>query len=767
MNTNPANRTRTLVLICLVLATVTAAVYWPVHNQGFLWLDDPGYVTDNPHVLKGISWEGIVWAFTSSHAHNWHPLTWVSHMADCQLFGTNAGGHHVVNVGCHVLNSLLLFLFLTNTTGAVWRSAFVAGLFAWHPLHVESVAWVAERKDVLSTFWGLLTLWAYARYTAGSKVRSPKSRVFYGLALVLFAFGLMSKPMLVTWPFVLLLLDVWPLRRVQIAAFGAQIQTLKPLVWEKLPFFALSAISCVLTMIAQRDSVASLNSLPLWSRVANAIVSYVRYLAKTVWPANLAIFYPHPENTFSGSGPWPGWQIIGAATLLVAMCAIAVRALRTRPYVTVGWFWYLGTLLPAIGLVQVGEQAMADRYTYVPLIGIFIVIIWSLVELAGTSRSRRLAVAITAVATLVVCAAATRIQLRYWRDSRTLFQHAVRATSGSYVAFHALGTLALLAGETDEAIAQYRLAVQINPRNGDARNNLGFALARAGRQEEAIATYQTALQIDPAFGKARNNLGVALVSVGRTDEAVRQFLEALKGNPRDAATHNNLGRVLVLQGKIDDAITHYQAALAIDPQFAQTHLNLGRALALQGKRAEAIAHYSEAVRLQPDFIEAREGLATALSQAGQHDEAARQYSELLQLMPDNPNILCNLALALVMAGQPVEAVRHYREAIRLRPDWPVALNDLAWILATHPQAEVRNGTEAVRLAERSCELTHHQQPAFMETLAAAYAEAGRFTEAIAAAQTARELALAHGEKELAESNQQLIEQFRSGHPFRQ
>ena len=546
-------------LLCLLLAVTTLAVFLPIGRHGYVNYDDSDYVTANQHVKGGLSWDNVVWAFKSGHASNWHPLTWMSHMLDIQLFGDSPGAQHMVSVGFHIANTLLLFLLLRSMTGAVWRSAMVAGLFALHPLHVESVAWVSERKDVLSAFFFLLTLWAYARYAdtrrcsaRGSKVQSPKSQSrrsqgsavsdqklaakpppidrtmadhvsrftfhasLYLLALLFFALGLMSKPMLVTLPFVLLLLDYWPLGQIQWSTPALE-QRFWRLLLEKTPFFLLAAASSVVTFIVQRKGGAVSTSLSLGARVANALVAYVRYIGKMLWPTDLSILYPHP-------GHWPAWQVIASAVLLLGIFAAVIWLVRRSPYLVIGWLWFVGTLVPVIGLVQVGIQSMADRYTYLPLIGLFIMLVWGVAELIPDRPWRVDALAAGGITVLVVCSLLTVRQVQIWRDSETLFQQAVRVTKDNYLAYNNLGYYLSGLGRTAEAIENYRMSLKINPAYEDALNNLGYALAGQKKYLEAIPLYEAALRIKPKHTEVHNNLGNALSETGRIDEAIADII---------------------------------------------------------------------------------------------------------------------------------------------------------------------------------------------------------------------------------------------------
>jgi len=637
------------VIVCLVLVAATVAVYLPVLRNDFVYYDDDGYVFENPPVQGGLSWEGVRWAFTTMAEANWHPLTWLSHMTDCQLFGLKAGYHHATSLLWHAANAVLLYVALRRMTGAVWRSAAVAALFALHPLHVESVAWVAERKDVLSTFFWMLTLLAYGWY-----VRRP-SWQRYGAVGGLLALGLMAKPMLVTLPFVLLVLDWWPLgryagasglrppKRASAAQAGGRVPSgqappgqawwrrLGMLTAEKVPLLALAAASSVVTVIAQSrgGAVAPQEALPIGFRVANALVAYVAYLGKTFWPTGLAVFYPHPVRM-------PVWEIIGAAVVLAAITLGVVR-FRRRRYGLAGWMWYVGTLVPVIGLVQVGSQAMADRYTYVPLVGVFVALVWGVADGAewalarlGRPAWKRGVLTATAGAALAVCGATTVLQVLHWRDTETLFRHTLQVTR-----------------DTDLA-----------------HNNIGVALAGLGRWDEAVAEYREALRLNPQYAEAHNNLGAALAGLGRWDEAVAECREALR----------------------------------IKPQYAEARSNLGNALAGLGRWDEAVARYEETIRLAPD------------------------------------------------APQPY--------------------NSLAWIRATHPEKQFRNGPEAVALAERAVSLGGGKDAACLATLAAAYAEAGRFADAVRrTAEQAVALAASQGQQALVDEIRTRLELYRADKPY--
>jgi tetratricopeptide (TPR) repeat protein len=574
--------------VCLALIAANLIVYASVWHHGFVNFDDDDYVTANPVVLRGLTWHGVAWAFTTEHAVNWHPLTWLSHMLDVQLFGLDPGPHHLTNLLFHIANTLLLFGLLNRMTGALGRSAFVAGLFAVHPLHVESVAWVAERKDVLSTFFWMLTLWAYVEYVKRPDLRRPGLRR-YAAVLLFFALGLMAKQMLVTLPFVLLLLDFWPLGRVGMGsnpAGGSALSsdrwaTAVRLGWEKLPLLALSVVSSVVTFVIHQrgGAVIILSAIPLNLRVENALVSYVAYIGKMLWPARLAVLYPYAQSL-------PGWWVAGGFLVLMGISVVVIRAASRHPYLPVGWFWYLGTLVPVIGLIQVGDQAMADRYTYVPFIGLFIIVAWGVPDLLVRWPLRRIVLPAAASLLILACAITARGQLQYWENSTTLWTHALAVTTGNDIAHNNLGAALADQGKTEEAIAHYSEALRIKPDYADAHNNLGVALAGEGKLDEAIAHYSEALRIRPDYADAHSNLGIALANQGKLDEAIAQFNEALRIKPDSAKAHNNLGVALASQGKLDEAIAHFTEALRIKPDYTDAHKNLGVALVQQGQRPD-------------------------------------------------------------------------------------------------------------------------------------------------------------------------------------
>lgn len=755
-------------VICSLLLLVTIAAFWPVWRCDFVKYDDAEYVTENPQVAAGLAWRGCQWAFSTFHAGNWHPVTWLSHMLDCRLFGLNPGAHHLTNLFFHVASAILLFLAFKRMTG-VWRqSAFVAALFALHPLHVESVAWVSERKDVLSTFFFMLTLLAYSRYTeiktehGKQKAESvsptssqPPSSIFYILALACFAFGLMSKSMLVTLPFVLLLLDYWPLKRFQLS-------TLWRLLLEKLPFFLLSIASSFITIRAQRSggAVVPANLVPFTSRMGNALISYFRYLRKTVWPDDLAVFYPYTVTP-------PLWQVVAAGIFLTAISILAVVLIRRRPYLWIGWLWFLGTLVPVIGLVQVGGQSMADRYSYVPLIGIFIMLVWWTVDFTAVKPRWALVQWAVALVVLVGCFGMTRRQLHYWRNTEQLFTQALRVTKGNYIVHAIWGGVLYKQGRLDEAIAQYQASLQFHPANGEIHDSLGCALLEQGKLDEATWHMQQAVRINPNLASAHNDLGQALAQQGRREEAVTQFETAVQLDPELPDAHNNLANVLFAQKKYVDAEFHYRAALRLKPDFVPAHHNLGMVLSALGKTEEASAEFAAALRIEPGYAPTQFALAELLLKQGRKTEAIKWLAAMARNQPDNAEAHYRLGQLLAGDGQMGEAIQHLRQTVNLKPDWVPVLNELAWKLATYPDARFRDGQQAVDLASRAVQLTHTNDAVVLDTLAAGFAEAGRFDEAVKWAQQALNAAQAAGQKDLGSQVQEHLKLYQLHRPYRE
>jgi protein O-mannosyl-transferase len=662
----PSSDGRWMVLgICLFLAAITFAVFGQTLRHQFVNYDDDRYVYENALVSKGVTQAGVAQAFKQGSLANWDPLTTLSHMLDCQFYGLHAGGHHLTNVLLHMASVILLFLTLRKMTGATWRSAFVAAVFAIHPLRVESVAWVAERKDTLSGLFFMLTLWAYAGYAKSPKV--PR----YLLVILFFACGLMSKSMLITLPFVLLLLDYWPLKRIgdlrfaiyEPAAPGSQ-KKFSPITRafiEKLPLLAMSAGAVVMTVVAQGGAVKSLEEFPFGLRLENAIVSVANYLRQMFWPSGLAVFYPYPEHGL------PVVEVGIAAAILIGISVAAWCWRRTRPYMLVGWLWYVGMLVPVMGLVQAGAQAQADRYTYLPQIGLYVALTWLAAGATMGWPNQRIILGCVAGAVIAALAAMAYIQTTYWRDSEILWRRTLACTENNVVAYNNLGQLELKAGRTDDAVADFQKAVDSRPQYAQAHANLGSALLKKGRFDEAIAEYQKAVELQPGDAGFWGDLGAGLLQEGRLDEAVQTLTKSLSLQPDNYDVQSNLGFALFHQGKTD----------------------------------EATAHFLRALDLKPDSVTVQKNLA-----------------------------------------------------------------GIAWALSVNTDASARNGAKAVELAELVDRLSGGGDPILVSVLAAAYAEAGRFPDAVATAQRAEQLATAQGNSPVVAAAQEQLGYYQSGRPFR-
>ena len=584
MLTRPKSDRLYVLAVCVVLVLSTTLVYWRAGSYGFINFDDPLYVTDNMQVRNGLTWKGILWAFTDTKSTgNWYPLTWLSLMLDSELFEAKPQVFHITNLLLHLANTLLLFMVLKRITGALWRSGFVATLFALHPLHVESVAWISGRKDVLSTFFWLLTMWAYVRY-----VWRP-SFARYVAVVAFFILGLMSKAMLVTLPFVLLILDYWPLQRLHLnepaegnASIGNSPKTIAKLLREKIPLFVLTAISCVLTYLAQQTggAVRTFERVGPGIRLTNTMVSYVNYINKTFWPSGLAIYYPLPKTI-------PIWQVAQAGLILAGISLLAIWWLRSRPYLLVGWLWYIGTLVPVIGLVQVGEQAMADRYTYIPLTGLFLAVTWGVNALADHWYSRKLILSVSAVVTLSALMLCTGRQVAYWRNNITLYEHTLAVTDKNHVIHINLGMALLEQGQLDKAIQHQQEALRLRPGEPSALINLGMALALQRRYPEAIKYYRLSLKSDPEQATTYNNLGAAILSNnGDPEEAVANFRQALRLKSDYDNAHLNLATVLTIQGRFDEAISHYREVLRLIPNDRRARQGLQQTLIKRNNAAQ-------------------------------------------------------------------------------------------------------------------------------------------------------------------------------------
>ena len=624
-----------LLIISLLLSIIAFMAYRQVTHCAFINFDDTGYVTDNRHIQDGLTVKGITWAFTTGYASNWHPLTWISHMADVQLFGLQPGWHHLVSLLFHLANTVLLFLVLHRMTNAFWQSAFVAALFALHPLHVESVAWAAERKDVLSAFFWMLTMGAYVSYVA----RPGLTR--YLTLLLSFALGLMAKPMLVTLPFVLLLLDYWPLQRLEQKRPSEEVRKpsfkdiesgtppekapvqpvdhrplIRPLLTEKIPLFVLALLSSIVTYLVQRHGGATvtLEALSASARMANASVSYITYMVKMLMPANLAVFYPHPTS-------WPLWQVLGSLVLLIAITVTVIAGARKHPYTAVGWFWYVGTLVPVIGVVQVGSQALADRYTYIPLVGLFIIIAWGVPELLKKWPYRKEALLASSALCLLCLSLVTWRQVGYWRNSIALYDHAMEVTDRSDLIHNNRGAAYLDLGKYPQTIADCSRAVEINPRYWDAYYNRGLAYLGLVDYPQAVADFNRAIEINPKYGEAYNNRGLAYIHLADYSQAVADFNRAIEINPRCEEAYNNLGAACLGLGKYPQTIADCSRAIEINPKYGDAYYNRGAAYLGLRNCPQAIADFDRAVEINHRYGKAYYNRGVAYGKLGKREHA--------------------------------------------------------------------------------------------------------------------------------------------------
>ncbi len=731
---------RSDIWISLFLVVLTVAAFAPVLDNDFVNYDDPLYVTKNPRVQAGLTPANLRWAWTATSVANWHPLTWISLELDEQIYGLNPRGFHLTNLLLHLVNTVLLFWGLLRLTGSR----------------------VAERKEVLSALFGMLTLLAYSRYVKRPGVAS------YLLVAGSLALGLLAKPMLVTMPFVLLLLDYWPLGRLSFGtpparpADAAKKNRASPAstpaisfrqaLIEKIPLLALSAASSVITVIAQRKggALGSLSGLPLGARCANALVSYVRYLGATFWPRGLVPFYPHPED-------FPLWQPALAALLLAGITPLVLRYGRRLPFLPTGWFWYLGTLVPVIGLVQVGGQSGADRFTYIPLIGIFIMLSWSLEDAAARWRIQAPAFAL-AGCVIGACLVCTSFQVRRWHDSITLWRYTLHVNPQNAVAKMNLGTALEEEGNVEDAERLYEETLCLDPANWRAHVNLGRLLDEGGSLDEAAEHFQAALHLAPEKVLPHTRFGVFLEKQGKLQEALEQFQEAVRLDPDFAPAHRSLGSLFGRLGRVQQAIDHSQEALRIDPRDAFAHINLGVALKSVGKLDEAIEHFRIALRLEPDNAQGHNNLGTALDQQGSLWAAENEYREAVRLDPNYVLARINLGGTLERLGQPRLALEQYQEAVRAQPKEAQDCADLA-------RGLLRLGQKDQALAEQVCQATHHRDPRFVDTLAAAYAAAGHYHQAVAAARQALTLADAAQQPELVKQIQERLRLYENNQPY--
>jgi len=699
---SPVFSRQVAILAPLALAALIWAVFWPVRGFDFITWDDPRYVYNNPHVVTGLTLDNLKWAFTTSSPY-FHPITWVSHMIDAQLFGVWPGGHHLMAVALHSLSTALLFLFLYRATGAAGRSAFVAALFAIHPMRVESVAWVAERKDILPALALMIALNAYLSY-----VRRPSFLRYLGVALP-FVLGMLSKPILITFPFVLLLVDIWPLGRAG-SSWLAVRASARALIVEKLPLVALSLSVVVLNLSIQVQGMSSLETLPVSQRLANVVTHYSQYLGMMFWPAWLTPLHP-VRFTLPPAG-----VLIGVIALIGGLSYLAIRALPTRPYITTGWFWFLATLVPVIGFLQAGDQGMADRFAYTSQFFLYAAVAWGVTDLLGSASARK-ALPIAAIVVIAAAAFWTRDYLWNWRDGITLWQYAVRVGPDNHHAHANLADALAVAKRYPEAEASYREAIRLAPEFADYHFYYGQTLAQTSRLNDAIAEFETTLKKKPADAQTHDALGLALARAGRVDEAVSHLQQAIKIDPNLASAHANLGLAFARKGDGASALAQYEAALQLDPANAQAHSNRAALLLALNRVDEALAEFREAQRLEPYSAERWVNLGGALSRKGENEAAASAFDRALTIDPKNPEAHNGRGVVFSDQGRTAEAIAAFTKAIELRPnqphlysnrgrafavqgDVPAAIRDFEQILRIDPtNVAARSAVEALKKAK--------------------------------------------------------------------
>jgi tetratricopeptide (TPR) repeat protein len=814
------------IVICICLAAGTFAAYEPMRHNSFVKYDDNKYLVRNPNVTSGITRDSVIWAFTKPYASNWHPLTWFSHMLDCRLFGLNPFWHHLVSLLLHITNAILLFWILLKMTGSTWASAFVAAVFALHPLQVESVAWAAERKTVLSGFFWFLTIAVYVWYTK----RPGISR--YMLLFGVYALCIMTKPVVVTLPLVLLLLDYWPLGRLKLGIQSESKEvSLRRLLIEKAPLLVLASILCAMTLIAQQEkgAVATLEVLPLRYRIANMFISYIMYIIKIIWPSRLAVLYPY----FSANLQMDVAALCALSFIVIS--AFAVYIGRRRRYVATGWLWYVGTLVPMVGLVQAGSQTMADRYMYVSMLGLLIIVAWLFKDIISKRPRLRVVAALLAVVALSSAIILTRIQVRYWESGRTLFEHTLKVTKNNPIAENNYGAVLLREGQDSEALPHLLNAVRLDPTYFKARQQLGLVYLKQGKLNEAIACFEeslrqnnkfteahydlalalgmqkkyddavkhlaAALALDSNYPEAHNTLGFIYLKQGKLNEAIACFEESLRQNNKFTEAHYNLALALGMQKKYDDAVKHLAVVLALDSSYPdarntlgriylkqgknneaiecftkllplkknmeELHYNLAAAFSQQGKYDESIKHFSAVLDMNSNYLDAREKMGNVLLAAGKTDEGIAYLNEVLPNSADKWNIYSNLGTAYLLQGKTELAIQSWKKAVKIKPDDVRNLNNLAWLLATRDNVSTEDINKSIEFAQHACELTEYKKPQFLDTLAAAYAAAGKFPDAIVAAEKALNAARAEGKEDMARDIQSHLECYQTSQPYRE
>jgi tetratricopeptide (TPR) repeat protein len=780
------SKNKQIILIYLLLTAGALIAFWQVGQCDFVLYDDATYVFENTNIQSGITPQAIRWAITTGYAANWHPMTWLSHMFDVQLFGLQPRWHHLTNLLFHIANTLLLFFVFNRMTKAPWKSAFVAALFALHPLHVESVAWVAERKDVLSTFFWMLTMCAYVHYVEHPRLRS------YLAALAFLALGLMAKPMLVTLPFVLLLLDYWPLQRFEQNRSSQEISAeirnpvsakkrkgkssrkhipgssppdqvrgrlgqtprgvelekkpagdkyrwavIGPLLWEKIPFFALAALSSIATFIAQKKggAVETIEALPPGIRIANAFVSYIVYIEKTVWPANLTVHYAHP-------GLPPLWQVLGAVFVLIAATLTVIRTAKRFPYLAMGWLWYAGTLVPVIGIVQVGTQAMADRYAYIPLIGLFVMAAWGIPELLEKRRYRKEALFASSASVLLCLCIVTWTQVGYWRNSLALFSHVLEVDSNDYLIQQDRGLAYAKLGNHSQAIEDYDRAIEINPKYMEAYLNRGAAYGKLGDNRRAISDYDRAIKINPKCALAYLNRGVAVNELGNHTQAIEDYDRAIEFDPENADAYDNRGAAYAKLGNYSQAISDYNRAIGINPKHAWAYNGRGAAYARLGNKRQATEDYGRAIEINPEYAEAYYNRGILHQGLGNHRQAIEDYNRAIESNSEYAAAYTNRGVAYGILGNNRQAISDYDKAVEIDPKY-----EKAYYNRGVAYGELGNQSQAVSDYDKAIEINSEYADAY-NNRGVAYAKLGNRAQAIEDLKTAARLGNGDAKKSL-------------------
>lgn len=754
------------ILISAGLFLLLLIAFEPIRHNDFIYYDDDKYITENSHIQSGFNCGSVIWAFTSFQNANWHPLTWLSHMLDIELFGLNPPGHHLHNLLLHITSTILLFWLLYRMTRNIWPAAFVAMLFGIHPLRVESVAWASERKDVLSMLFFMLTVAAYLYYVRQKEIKR------YLLVLLCFALGLMAKPMLVTLPFVLLLLDFWPLERIHEVSWqnspisqtcdshtkSHRSASLTNLFIEKIPFFFLVIVSCIITYAAQ-ISGGSVGHVNFYARISNSIIGYITYLIKTFRPSGLVVLYPYPST------PYAPWLLGTALTSLLIITAAAILARRKYPCLITGWFWYLITLVPVIGLVRIGMQSAADRYTYLPSIGLYIMFVWFTDAFCSRRKLYLMTRWILTVLIAAVLIVYTRAQLTYWKDSVSLFEHTLATTHNNFVIHNNLGRSLFIKGKIDQALVHFETAAEMDPGFYPAYLNIALVKIKQQKHNEAMTYLQKTLNIVPDNAGANLAMGQFLLEQQQLEQALKYFRRVLQAKPDTAEAYYNIGTILATQGENEQAARAYEQAIRYQQNYYNAYNNLGAVRVQQGLLDEAVLCFEQSIKINPKYAPPYRNIGLILQIQGQDAKAVFYFQTALSMSPQDIAANYGLACSLHKIGRLQEALQFYRISLTLNPDSSDTLNRLAWILSTSSDIQFQNPSDAVSLARKACELTSYEDFESLDTLSAAYAAAGLFKEAIETAQKAVTLAHTAGRTDMVADISDRLKLYQSGKPY--